>query len=87
MSETADTGLTKEVEGLSIFEKYLTLWVGLCIGAGMVLGKTAPGVTTFLDGLAITVAGAPVVSIPIITSSSANPKHIKENSVYPCHRI
>ena len=31
----------------------------------MVLGKVAPGVATFLDGLAIRVKGAPVVSIPI----------------------
>jgi ACR3 family arsenite transporter len=33
--------------------------------AGIVLGKTAPEVATFLDGLAISVNGAPVVSIPI----------------------
>jgi len=52
-------------KGLSIFERYLSVWVVLCIVAGMVLGKVAPGVATFLDGLAITVNGAPVVSIPI----------------------
>src|SRR3989304_2433059 len=51
--------------GLSIFEKYLTLWVGLCIVAGIVLGKAAPGVAKFLDGMAIYVGEAPVVSIPI----------------------
>ena len=51
--------------GLTIFEKYLTLWVILCIGAGILLGKLAPSVATFLDGLAISVHGAPVVSIPI----------------------
>ncbi len=51
--------------GLTIFEKYLTLWVLLCIGAGIVLGRLAPGAATFLDGLAIYVKGAPVVSIPI----------------------
>jgi ACR3 family arsenite transporter len=50
---------------MSGFERYLTLWVILCIGVGIVLGKLAPGVATFLDGLAITVGGAPVVSIPI----------------------
>ncbi len=49
----------------SIFERYLTLWVLLCIVAGIVLGKTAPGVARYLDGLAIWVNGAPVVSIPI----------------------
>jgi ACR3 family arsenite transporter len=51
--------------GLSIFEKYLTLWVIVCIGLGILLGKIAPGVVSFLDGLAIYVKGAPVVSIPI----------------------
>jgi len=50
---------------MGIFERYLTLWVGLCIVGGIVLGKIAPGVATFLDGLAIYVNDAPVVSIPI----------------------
>ena len=49
----------------SIFERYLTLWVGLCIVGGIVLGKLAPGVARSLDGMAIFVNGAPVVSIPI----------------------
>jgi ACR3 family arsenite transporter len=51
--------------GLSIFERYLTAWVIVCIAAGIALGRVAPGVATFLDGLAIRVKGAPVVSIPI----------------------
>ena len=59
-SETA-----KPPRGLSVFEKYLTVWVLLCIGAGIVLGKAAPRVATSLDGVAIRVGGAPVVSIPI----------------------
>ena len=49
----------------SIFERYLTLWVGLCIIGGILLGKVAPGAARFLDSLSITVNGAPVVSIPI----------------------
>jgi len=52
-------------KGLNIFEKYLTLWVALCIAGGIVLGKLAPGIATYLDGLAIYVNKAPVVSIPI----------------------
>jgi len=52
-------------EGMSIFERYLTLWVGLCILVGILLGKLAPGFAKALDGMAITVNGAPVVSIPI----------------------
>ncbi|MFP4056380.1 MAG: ACR3 family arsenite efflux transporter [Candidatus Brocadiia bacterium] len=56
---------TKEPKGLGLFERYLTLWVVLCIIAGMILGKVAPGVARGLDGLVITVGQAPVVSLPI----------------------
>jgi ACR3 family arsenite transporter len=49
----------------SAFERYLSLWVGLCIVAGIILGKLAPGLAKTLDGMAISVNGAPVVSIPI----------------------
>lgn len=47
------------------FERYLTVWVGLCIAGGILLGKLAPNLAQTLDGMAITVNGAPVVSIPI----------------------
>jgi ACR3 family arsenite transporter len=57
--------VTKKPQGLGFFEKYLTVWVLLCIGGGIVLGKAAPGVAKWLDGLAIFVGDAPVVSIPI----------------------
>ena len=50
---------------LNVFEKYLTLWVILCIAGGIVLGKIAPGFAKYLDELAIYVNKAPVVSIPI----------------------
>jgi len=49
----------------SIFERYLTAWVGLCIIAGILLGKLAPNLAGTLDAMAISVNGAPVVSIPI----------------------
>jgi len=62
---TTEACITKEPKGLGFFEKYLTLWVALCIGAGIALGKLAPGVARFLDGVAITVDGAPIVSVPI----------------------
>jgi len=57
--------ITKEAKGLSIFERYLTAWVALCILGGIGLGRIAPGVAKALDGMAISVNGAPVVSIPI----------------------
>ena len=52
-------------QGLSVFERYLTVWVLLCIAVGIGLGSVAPGIATFLDGLSLYVGDAPVVSIPI----------------------
>ena len=49
----------------SVFERYLTLWVALCIVAGIALGRLAPGVARTLDEFSIIINGAPVVSIPI----------------------
>ncbi len=56
---------TNERKMTSIFERYLTVWIGLCIVGGILLGKIAPGIAKTLDGFAINVNGAPVVSIPI----------------------
>ena len=49
----------------NVFERYLTIWVALCIVGGILLGKMAPNLARTLDGLSIFVNGAPVVSIPI----------------------
>lgn len=49
-----------EKKQLSLFEKYLTLWVLMCIGAGIGLGKIAPSVAIKLDALSVY-----QVSIPI----------------------
>ncbi len=57
--------MENEKKELGFFEKYLTLWVFLCIFAGILLGKLTPGLAGYLDGLAIYVNNAPVVSIPI----------------------
>ena len=50
---------------MGLFERQLTLWVFLCILAGIGLGKVAPDLAKTLDGMSIFVNGAPVVSIPI----------------------
>lgn len=55
----------KDRKMTSIFERYLTVWVGLCIVIGIVLGKVAPGIAKTLDGITIDINGAPVISIPI----------------------
>lgn len=38
----------QELEGVSFFEKYLTLWVALCMVTGVLIGKFLPGIPTFL---------------------------------------
>jgi ACR3 family arsenite transporter len=63
MSE--DQGFANERKMTKVFERYLTVWVALCIIGGIVLGKIAPGVARSLDAMAIYVGEAPVVSIPI----------------------
>jgi ACR3 family arsenite transporter len=37
-----------KAEGISFFEKYLTLWVVLCMAAGVLIGKYLPAVPDFL---------------------------------------
>jgi ACR3 family arsenite transporter len=45
---------------LNVFERYLSLWVGLCIGVGIAVGRVFPGVAILLDA-----ASFHQISIPI----------------------
>jgi ACR3 family arsenite transporter len=66
MDETSEAlSPPAEPKKMGLFERWLTLWVGLCIVAGIALGKIAPGVAASLDGITLDVGGAPIVSIPI----------------------
>ena len=38
----------EKTTGISFFEKYLTVWVILCMAAGVLIGKFLPGIPTFL---------------------------------------
>jgi ACR3 family arsenite transporter len=40
-----------EPKTMSLFERYLTIWVGLCMVVGVLLGRTLPGLTESLRGL------------------------------------
>ena len=62
---TCNTPATESRKLTNPFERYLTVWVALCIVGGIMLGKLAPGLAKNLDGMSIFVNGAPVVSIPI----------------------
>jgi len=39
----------KTAAGISFFEKYLTIWVLLCMAAGILIGRFLPGVSAFLE--------------------------------------
>lgn len=57
--------MTNKINDISFFERYLTIWVALCIVLGVSLGALAPEFAKTLDAMNINVNGAPVVSIPI----------------------
>ena len=57
--------MTQQTHDIGFFERYLSLWVGLCVVVGVTLGTVAPEFAETLDGMNITINGAPVVSIPI----------------------
>ncbi len=45
---------------MSVFERYLTLWVFLCILAGIALGQLAPGVFQAIGGIEVAQVNLPV---------------------------
>lgn len=63
--ECSNNKINQSNKGLSFFERYLTLWVALCIILGIILGKYTPNFAKTLDTMTLNVNGAPVVSIPI----------------------
>ena len=71
----------------SIFERFLTLWVGLCIVAGIVLGKLAPGLAEAMriDSLKVTPhamlsrAVAGIRGRVLIVNLPGSPKAAREN--------
>lgn len=42
--------VSQEVKRLDVFERYLTLWVALCIVIGVLLGRAAPGLIQTISG-------------------------------------
>lgn len=47
---------------LSIFERYLSFWVALCICGGILLGKAAPSVATALNEISIFQVSIPIAA-------------------------
>ncbi|MGD1858531.1 MAG: ACR3 family arsenite efflux transporter [Leptolyngbyaceae cyanobacterium] len=62
MSTGAETN-SKAVQAggqLSFFERYLTVWVALCIVAGILLGRLFPGVAIALDAMSVYQVSVPI---------------------------
>ena len=51
MASTINTPVRPAVGGLGFFERYLSLWVALCMAAGILLGKALPSLTAGLRGI------------------------------------
>ncbi len=51
---------TKTITSMSIFERYLTLWVGLCIVAGIVMGQLRPNIFQAIGNVEIAQVNLPV---------------------------
>lgn len=58
--EEKQTDNRQSNSGISIFQKYLTVWVILCMIVGVLIGKFLPAIPAFLNKLSV--AG---ISIPI----------------------
>lgn len=52
--------MSKESSEMGLFERYLTLWVGLCIVAGIGFGHLFPGVFQAVGGLEVAHINLPV---------------------------
>ena len=63
-----------QTQGMGVFERYLTLWVLLCIVAGIGLGRLAPGLAAALDGISVYQVSIPIavcLVCSIVVSSAA----------------
>ena len=65
MSEATTTPATMftPAPAMGLFERYLTLWVGLCIVAGIVLGQATPAVFRAIGGATVSEVNLPVAAL------------------------
>src|SRR5271166_6865468 len=60
MTSFADTARRRPAARLGTFERYLTLWVALCIIAGIVLGQLIPGPFRALGRMTVAEVNIPI---------------------------
>jgi ACR3 family arsenite transporter len=56
--------MSEKTKRMNIFERYLTIWVAVCMVAGVVLGKLFPGITAALSAMEF--AEGSHVNVPIV---------------------
>ena len=66
LPSSAPTSLPSSPKRLNVFERYLSLWVGLCMVVGAGLGLTAPGMMQGLRSLEFGVGSQITVPIAIL---------------------
>ncbi|MCS3645939.1 ACR3 family arsenite efflux transporter [Salinibacter ruber] len=57
---TLDATAEKAQEGLGVFERYLSLWVTLCIAAGVAIGQLIPAVPNVLGEMEVAQVNLPI---------------------------
>jgi len=60
MSDSSAAALVQAPASMSVFERYLTLWVFLCIVAGVLLGQAAPDTVQAIGRLEVAQVNLPV---------------------------
>ena len=60
MTSATEFGRRRAAPALGTFERYLTLWVALCILAGIVLGRLLPGPFQILGRMTVAEVNIPV---------------------------
>jgi ACR3 family arsenite transporter len=63
ISATVPSPPASETRRLGVFERYLSLWVGLCMGVGLLLGQSIPAFMNGLRGLEF--GGGSQINVPI----------------------
>ena len=72
--EEKQTDNRQSNSGISIFQKYLTVWVILCMIVGVLIGKFLPAIPAFLNKLSVAGISIPIaILIWIMIYPNANP--------------
>jgi ACR3 family arsenite transporter len=63
MTSVTEIGRRQAVPALGTFERYLTVWVALCIVSGIVLGRLLPGAFQALGRMTVAEVNIPVAAL------------------------